>query len=84
MKFDITTEHGRRIRRYVGIVSDYTITGNSRTGYVLYAQAWTKVHQQRFFRVIVTRTLAEAIRKLERSETLARQLYGDVIHERTH
>lgn len=83
MKFEMTTEHGRRVRRYAGIVNDYTLRGSTRDGWVLYAEAWTKVHQQRLFRVIHTRTMREAIRKIERSEALAIELYGSEKHERT-
>lgn len=83
MKFTTTTEHKLLIRRFAGIVTDWTITRCEHpTSYVVHAETWTKVAQFPHRRAICTRTLAEAIAFIERSESLAAKLYGNEKHER--
>jgi|DEB0MinimDraft_3_1074331.scaffolds.fasta_scaffold24491_3 hypothetical protein len=80
MKFDSITKNpnGTITRRYDGIVYDYMVTGNARSGgYVVHAEAWTKERQQKLFRVIVGRTLADAVKKIEQTEALSRKNFGD-------
>jgi len=81
MKFTTTTEHRLLIRRFAGIVTDWTIT-RLDDAYVVHAETWTKVAQAPWRRAIATRTLAEAIAFIERSESLATTLYGNQKHER--
>jgi hypothetical protein len=69
-------------RQITGIVNDYTISGDTRNGYTVYAEARTAVHQMRWFRVIVTRTLAEAKAKIGQNEANYRRTYGDEIQPR--
>ena len=79
MRFDSTTKNpnGTITRRYDGIVYDYMVTGNATSGgYVVHAQAWTPERQQKLFRVIVGRTLKDAIQKIEQTEALSAKLYG--------
>ena len=80
MKFDSTTKNpnGTITRRYDGIVYDYMVTGNATSGgYVVHAEAWTKERQQKLFRVIVGRTLGEAVAKIKDTERRSRELWGD-------
>jgi hypothetical protein len=69
-------------RQITGIVNDYTISGDTRSGYTVYAEARTAVHQMRWFRVICTETLAAARAKIAQNEANYRRTYGDEIQPR--
>jgi hypothetical protein len=76
------TRNGQIIRRYTGIVTDYKVSGNGRNGYTVHASANTAARQQSMFRLIVTATLAAAIKKIERNEVIAKNLWGEENHPR--
>ena len=76
------TRNGQIIRRYTGIVTDYKVSGNGRNGYTVHASANTVAHVSPRFRLIVTATLAAAIKKIERCEALAISHYGSAHHAR--
>ena len=79
MKFEsiIKNPNGTFTRRFDGIVYDYMVTGNSKSGgYVVHAEAWTAERQQKMFRVIVGRTLRDAVRKIEQTEALSAKNFG--------
>ena len=69
-------------RKVTGICNDYTIYGDTKNGYSVYAEARTAVHQMRWFRVICTQTLAAAKAKISQNEANYRRTYGDEIQPR--